>query len=164
MEKETSTPSHLTMMLLFWQLLKLWFCPGSLPPLVPMSVFWGCPSGYSESLPLLIILPAGVSSEHPELGLEAGWRRDLPSGAQARLHRPVLSRPRLQHHDGQPVCHAELQNCEFATLSPRGSILLHDKIFKQLLFVFDKLHQIFFCIYSKAELLLFFKYEQLANF
>ena len=63
---------------------------------------------------------SGVSSEHPELGLEAGWWRDLPGGAQARLHRPVLPRPRVQHNDGKPVRNAELQNCEYSAVKSSG--------------------------------------------
>ena len=59
---------------------------------------------------VLISVAAGVPAQHPQLGLEAGGRRDLPGGAQARLHRPVLPRPGLLHHDGKPLCYAVLHN------------------------------------------------------
>ena len=45
----------------------------------------------------------GLPDEHPQLEPQQRGRRDLPGGAQARVHRPVLPRPRLHHPDGQPV-------------------------------------------------------------
>ena len=48
----------------------------------------------------------GLPAQHPQLGLEAGGWCHLSGWAQAWLHCPVLPRPRLQHHDGQPVRHA----------------------------------------------------------
>ena len=53
---------------------------------------------------------SGLPLEHSKLGLEAGRRRHLPGRAEARVHRAVLPRARLQHHDGEPIRHALLQN------------------------------------------------------